>query len=46
MQVSHKAQPDKENVAEHYVLSKKKKNTFFLTNLTHILQTTQTNYKT
>jgi hypothetical protein len=25
MQVSHKAQPDKENVAEHYVLSKKTK---------------------
>ena len=28
MQVSHKAQPDKENVAEHYVLSKKMKKVF------------------
>lgn len=37
MQVSHKAQPDKENVAEHYVLSKKKKKHFFLNKLNSYL---------
>jgi uncharacterized FlgJ-related protein len=37
MQVSHKAQPDKENVAEHYVLSKKKRKKVFLNKLNSYL---------